>query len=255
MNSPACLFALAATLVLSGSVAAQESGFKVEAEARSSIERLSGDRADWRNTQLDIQARNAARQSFYGYLRTAERFDQRDGEVMMGTYQPFGGSWAVQIEAAMSPTHHVLAKDSLLAQLERRFDGGWGVLAGYKRSEYALTGTDLAIVTADRYFSSFRAAYTLYLGRPDGAGFGPSHRLQWSYYYSDRSFIGISAAAGREVENIVPRGVLSTQIRNWSLAGRHEIAPRWAVSYEWLTQRQGDFYIRRGFGLGIRHAF
>lgn len=247
--------ALAAAFAVSGSLSAQDASYKVEAEGNSAIERLTGGRADWRNTQLDIQARNPARRSYYGYLRAAERFDQRDSEVMMGTYQPFGGSWAMQIEAAMSSTHHVLAKDSLLAQLERRFDGGWGVQVGYKRSEFALTATDLAIVTVDRYFSGFRAAYTLYLGRPDGAGFGPSHRLQWSYHYSDRSFIGISAAAGREVENIFPGGVLSTQVRNWSLAGRHEFAPRWAVSYEWLTQRQGDFYTRRGIGLGIRHAF
>lgn len=255
MNSSTRGIAFAATLALSAGLAAQESGFKVEAEARSTIERLSGDRADWRNTQLDVQAKNAAQQSFYGYLRETARFDQRDSEVMMGTYQPFGGSWAIQIEAAMSPTHNVLAKSSLLAQLEHRFDGGWGVQAGYKRSEYKLAGADLGIVTVDRYFSNFRAAYTLYLGRPDGAGFGPTHRLQGSYYYSDRSFIGISAAAGREVENIFPSGVLSAQLRNLSLAGRHEFAPGWAASYEWFRQRQGDFYTRHGFGLGIRHAF
>jgi YaiO family outer membrane protein len=247
--------ALAAAFALSGGAAAQESGFKVEAEARSSLERLSNGSADWRNNQLDVQAKNASRQSYYGYLRSADRFGQHDGEAMLGTYQPLGGSWAMQFEAAMSPTHHVLAKDSLLAQLERRFDGGWGVQAGYRRSAYTQTGTDLAIATVDRYFSSFRAAYTLYLGRPEGAGFGPSHRLQWSYYYTDRSFVGISAAAGREVEKIFPNGVLSTQVHNVALAGRHEFAPRWAVSYEWLTQRQGTLYTRRGFGLGIRYAF
>jgi YaiO family outer membrane protein len=255
MRSWARFAALAATIALSGGLAAQEPGFRVEAEARSSIERLTNGRADWRNTQLDVQARKADRQSYYGSLRATERFDQGDSEVMLGTYQPLGGSWAMQVEAVASPTHHVLAKDSLLAQIERRFDGGWGLQAGYRRSAYERTSTDLVIATADRYFSSFRAAYSLYLGRPDGLGFGPSHRLQWSYYYTDRSFIGVSAAAGREVENIVPSGVLSTQVRNLTLAGRHEFAPGWAASYEWLVHRQGDFYTRRGFGLGIRHAF
>lgn len=255
MKPSAGVLACAAILALSGKLAAQEPGFKVEAEIRNSVDRLGAGRADWRNTQLDVQARSAAKQSYYGSLRETERFDLQDRELMLGTYQPLGGSWAVQFEASLSPTHRVLARNSLLAQLERRFDSGWGAQAGYRRSEYELTNSDLAIMTIDRYFSSFRAAYTLYLGRPAGAGFSPSHRLQWSYYYSDRSFIGISGASGKEVENIPPNGVLSTQVRNLSLAGRHEFAPGWAATYEWLTQHQGDLYTRRGFGLGIRHAF
>ena len=255
MKSPTRIVALAATVALSSNVAAQDSGFKIEAEARSSIERLTAGRSDWRSTQLDFQARNAARQSYYGSLRATERFDQGDSEAMLGTYQPLGGPWAVQVEATVSPTHHVLARHSLLAQLERRFDAGWGVQAGYRRSTYNDTGADLAIATVDRYFSAFRAAYSLYLGRPDGASFGSSHRLQWSYYYSDRSFIGISAAAGREIENIFPNRVLTSQVRNLTLAGRHEFTPGWVASYEWLVHRQGDIYTRRGFGLGLRHAF
>lgn len=247
--------ALAAALAMSSELAAQESGLKFEAEIQTSLERLSAGRADWRSTQLDVQARNAARQSYYGSLRQTERFGQADTEIMLGSYQPFAGVWAIQLEAAMSPTHRVLAKDSVLAQLERRFDGGWGVQAGYRRSEYAHTGTDLATITLERYFSSFRAAYTLYLGRPDDAGFAPSHRLQWNYYYTDHSFVGISAASGKEVESIFPSGVLSTRVRNVSISGQHEFAPGWAASYQWLTQRQGDLYTRRGFGLGIRHAF
>ena len=255
MNSRLGYAVVAVTLVLPGRVAAQEPGLKFEAETRSSIERLTGGRADWRNTQLDLQARNPARQSYYGRLRATDRFDLRDDEAMLGTYQPLGGNWAIQIEAADSPTHRVLAKRSLLAQAERRFDHGWGLQAGYRRSEYARSGTDLAIITVERYFSDFRAAYSLYLGRPDGAGFGPSHRVQWSYYYSDRSFIGISAASGKESENILPNGLLTSQVGGLSVAGRHEFTPGWAATYEWQTQRQGDLYTRRGFGLGIRHAF
>lgn len=255
MKSALRVTALAALLALSGSLAAQPTGLKVEVEARSAIERLSGGRDDWRSTQLDVQTRNAARQSYYGSLRSTERFGQADSEAMLGTYQPFGGAWAMQLEAAASPSHRVLARQSLFAQFERRFDAGWGIQAGFRRSEFEHTGTDLVIGTVERYFSSFRAAYSLYLGRPDGASFGASHRLQWSYHYTDRSFVGISAAAGKEAENVFPRGVLTSQVRGLSLTGRHEFAPGWAATYEWLAHRQGDLYSRRGFGLGLRHAF
>lgn len=247
--------AMAMAITLSGGVAAEEPGFRFEVEARNSIERLTGGRADWRNAQLDWQARNAARQTYYGSLRATERFSLDDREFMVGTYQPFGTAWGMQVEAVVSPTHRVLAKNSLLAQIERRFEGGWGVQAGYRRSAFESTGTDLMIGTVDKYLSSFRVAYSLYVGRPDGAGFSPSHRLQWAYNYTDNSFFGISVNSGRETENILPRGVLVTQVSGFTISGRHEFAPGWAASYEWLSQRQGDLYTRRGFGLGIRHAF
>lgn len=248
--------ALAAALALgSGAVAAQQSGYKFEAEARTSVERLGAGREHWRNTEFYMQARNAARQLYYANLRATARFGQRDTELAIGTYQPLDSAWAVQLEAAASPTHRILAEHALLAQVERRFGGGWGAAAGYRRTEYARDGTDLAIITVDRYFSDFRAAYSLYLGRPDGAGFGASHRLQWSYYYGDRSFVGIAAASGKEAENVFPSGVLTSQVRSLTLAGRHEFAPGWAATYEWLVHRQGDLYTRRGIGLGLRHAF
>lgn len=249
------LAVLAVALCLSGGLAAQELRLRLETELASSVERLSGGRADWRSTAFDVRVADESRRAYYGRLQTTERFDLNDSEIMVGIYQPLAGPWAVQVEAVASPTHRVLARDSVLAQIERRFDGGWGAQAGYRRSTYERSGTDLVIATVDRYFSSFRAAYSLYLGRPDGAGFGPSHRLQWSYYYGDRSFVGISAAAGKEVENVFPGGVLATQVRSFSLAGRHEFAPGWAAAYEWLAHRQGDIYTRHGFRLGVRHAF
>ena len=241
--------------LLSGDLAAQQPGFQMEAGAISSVERLTGGLADWRSTQLDLLARNAARQSYYGHLLETGRFGQTDNELMVGSYQPLGASWAAQVEAAVSPTHKVLAKDSLLVQLERRFDDGWGIQGGYRRSEYELASADLVIASIDRYFSHFRAAYTLYLGRPEGGSFGSSHRLDWSYYYGDHSFVGISAAAGREVDNIFPSGILSTRVRSLSLAGQHEFSPGWFASYAWLTQHQGDLYTRRGLSLGLRHIF
>lgn len=247
--------ALAAAAALAGPAAAQESAWQAEAEAKTSREHLSGGRADWRSNQLDLLARSAARRAYYLSLRATERFEQRDNDAMVGTYQPLDGGWAAQVEATTSPTHHVLARHALLVQLERRIDGGWGVQAGFRRSAFEHSNTDLGIFTVERYFSSFRAAYSLYLGRPDGAGFGPSHRIQFGHYYSDRSFFGIAASNGRETENIFPSGVLTSQVRSVTLGGRHEFAPGWAATYEWLTHRQGDLYTRRGLGFGLRHAF
>lgn len=255
MKFGSALALLTAILALSCDLQAREPGFRIEAEAKTAVERLTGGRADWRTTQVDWQTRNDARQTYYGDLRSTERFSQQDSGFMLGTYQPLGDAWSLQLEAAVSPTHRVLARQSLFAQVERRFEGGWGTAAGFRRSDYARSGTDIGVLTVDRYISSFRAAYSLYLGKPDGAGFNPSHRLQGNYYYTDRSFIGISATSGKEAENIFPTGIQSSRVHGFSISGRHEFAPGWAASYEWLTHQQGDLYTRRGIGLGIRHAF
>jgi len=254
MSRTAAMCAFAAGLYAIGAACAQPQGYGFEAEIGSSVERLTQGRGDWRSTTLDLEARNAARRSFYGRLRTTERFGQADSEAAAGTYLPFG-RWGVQLEATASPTHHVLARRSLLVQVERRFEGGWGAQGGVRRSEFERTGTDLVVATLERYFSAYRLAYSLYLGRPDGAGFNPAHRLQGSYYYGDRSFVGVAAYAGREAENVFPSGVLVSEVRGASLGGRHEFAPAWSFAWEVTIHRQGDLYTRRGFGIGLRHAF
>lgn len=247
--------ALLATFAATATAAAGPQGFRLEAEAGGSIERLSGGRADWRSADLSVMARNDRKQSYYGRARRTERFDLRDSELQAGTYQPIGAAWGLQLEARASSTHRVLPRDSVFVQLDRRLEHGWGIQAGYRRSRYTASGTDLVIGTVERYFSAYRAAYSVYLGRPDGAGFSPSHRLQLGYYYAERSFVAVSVAAGREVENVPPGGLLTSRVNAVSLSGRHEFAPGWAISYQLYRQRQGDLYTRRGLALGIRRAF
>lgn len=248
--------ALLAALAATAAAAAEPRGFRVEAEAGGSLERLSNGRADWRSADLSVMARNERNQSYYGRARRTERFDLRDSELQAGTYQPIGAAWGLQLEASASSTHRVLPRDSVLVQLDRRFEHGWGIQAGYRRSRYTAGGTDLVVGTLERYFSAYRAAYSVYLGRPDGAGFSPSHRLQLGYYYdAERSFVAVSVSSGREVENVPPDGLLESRVKAISLFGRHEFAPGWAIRYELYRQRQGDLYTRRGLALGIRRAF
>lgn len=258
MNPAQAIAALAAVLAHCTVALAQEPPLKhkLDLELGKSVEHLTGGRGDWRSTYLNGKLGNSeTRQTYFWRLRNTERFGLSDDELALGTYQPFGRVWGALVEASASPTHHVLARTTLLAQLERRFENGWGVQLGYRRSEYALGGTDLTIMTVERYFSDFRGAYSVYLGRPDGAAAGAAHRLQWAYYYSDQSFVGFSVSAGKELENIVPGGVLTSRVRGASIAGRHEFAPGWAATYEVLAHRQGDLYSRRGLSIGLRHLF
>ena len=226
-----------------------------EIEVGSSYENLGNGFNHWRSVYLEGVHRFAPREVIYGHMRETERFAQRDQELLGGFYYPLADTWTTLVEANASPSHHILAKWSVFGQLEKSFPGGWGLHAGLRHTEYAQSNTNLALLTAERYFGDFRAAYSLYVGRPEGAGSAASHRFQFSYYYGDRSSVGIAYTIGKEVENVAPAGVLTTDVRDWGLLGRHWFSRHWAVSFEALWHEQGALYSRRGARAGLRYQF
>jgi YaiO family outer membrane protein len=227
-----------------------------EIEAGYSRETLTNNLPDWTSTYLIGSHRFGDRHVLYGGLRETRRFDLNDNELHAGLYYPLGPAWTAQIEGSLSPSHEVLAKNSIYGHLQRSLPDGWGVGVGVRHSEYTRSGSDVLSVLAERYWGNFRGAYTLYNGRPEGASSGSSHRFQLNYYYADRSTIGLSYTEGREVESVgPPRGVLASDVRNWTLSGQHWLAPAWALTYDLTNHEQGTLYRRQGLRLGIRHNF
>jgi YaiO family outer membrane protein len=176
--------------------------------------------------------------------------------VSAGYYHPLSADWTALVEASTSDTHRVLARYALFGQLTRSLGAGWSASAGLRHSEYTRSGVNLAVLGVERYWGNFRAGYSLYAGRPEGANTGIAHRLSFSYYYGDGSSVGVAGTSGREVENVgPPTGITSTDVRNLSLTGRHWFAPDWAISWDLTAHEQGTLYRREGFRLGLRHRF
>lgn len=227
-----------------------------EVEAGYSRETLSNNLQSWTSTYLLASRRFGERRVLYGGLRETRRFGLDDSEVHAGVYYPLGSTWTAQVEGSLSPTHEVLAKNSVYGQLQKSLPGGWGLGVGLRHNEYTLTASNVVSLLAERYWGNFRGAYTLYSGKPEGGSSGSSHRVQLSYYYADRSSVGISYSDGREVENVgPPRGVLASDVRNWTLSGQHWLTPAWALTYDLVNHEQGNLYRRQGLRLGIRHSF
>ncbi|HXR59652.1 MAG TPA: YaiO family outer membrane beta-barrel protein [Burkholderiales bacterium] len=227
-----------------------------EIELGASRETLSGGRPDWTSLSLEGAHKFAPRQTLYGGIRETERFDLRDREVWAGYYHPLGPDWTALVEGSASSPHNVLPKTSFFGQLSRALPEGWGVNLGWRHSEYTRVGVNILVAGAERYWGNFRGAYTLYAGRPEGATTGIAHRFALNYYYGDGSTIGISATAGREVDNVgPPTGVISTDVRNLTLTGRHWMTRDWALSWDVVAHEQGTLYRRQGFRLGLRYRF
>ena len=227
-----------------------------EIEAGGTHENLTGGNTDWRSIYLHGVHRSDAQHTFVGTVRETERFGLRDNEASVGAYFPLGGAWQGLVEATASGTYRVLPKYSLFGQVFRSLGGGWGVNAGLRHSEYASSGANLLVAGVERYFGNYRAGYTFYSGRPEGAASGPAHRVQVDYYYAERSMIGLSLTRGREVENVgPPTGIVSSDVRDVTLTGRHWLSQDWALTYDLLSHQQGTFYRRDGVRLGLRYRF
>lgn len=228
----------------------------LEAEAGFSHEKLTNNNADWNSAYVEAAHTFAPRQTLYAALREVERFDLKDSQVEAAYYQPLSQRLTGHIEANASPEHNVLPKGSLFGELALQLDAGWVASGGVRKSEYTATSTRVISAGLERYFGRSRAFYTLNNGKPEGAGSATAHRIGLDYYYAEeRSRVGVSATWGREVENIPPTGVLTSDVRSLNLYGRHWVSAAWAMTWELGTHEQGSFYRRTGGRLGVRHAF
>ncbi|HEY5992992.1 MAG TPA: YaiO family outer membrane beta-barrel protein [Gallionellaceae bacterium] len=256
MSPSPYLIIAAALLVPQLAQAAESSATQDEAELGFSHYALSNNYASWDSLYLDGAHRFGQRHSIYGELRETRRFSLTDREISGGYYHPISESWTALVAASTSPEHHVLPQDSLFGQLQKAFDGGWDIQAGLRHTRYNLVSANLLVLTGERYWGNYRAAYTLYQGRLQGSGTAPSHLLLISRYYSDHSYFTLALSRGRQAESLGPGlGVLLLDVRGASLSGRHWLNSAWGLSYEAVTEQQGNLYTRRGVLLGLRYAF
>ena len=228
-----------------------------EIEAGLSREMLTGGGSDWESRYLEGAYRFGDGRTLHGLLRETERFDLRDTEVMAGLYWPLARSWTALIEASGSETHRVLPRSSAYGELHLAFGQGWGAKAGLRHSKFTNAEVDVRVLGLERYFGAWRAAFTLFSGRPEGAAnWEEAHQLRLDRYYGERSSIGVAFASGREAENVgPPLGIIVSDVESLALLGRHWLSNSWALSYELVTHEQGDLYRRRGFRIGVRHGF
>jgi len=228
-----------------------------EAELGFSHDALDKTYNDWNSHYFDMSHRFGDRNLVYGEVRDTERFNLHDREISGGYYVPLDATWTGLVEASISPDHNVLPQDSLFGQIQKSFDGGWDVQAGQRHSRYSLAPVDMTVLTGERYWSNFRASYTLYMAKIDGAGSASSHVGQFSYYYADRNYVTLGFGTGRQVESLGPGlGVLTANVTSsLSLSGRYWFSPQWGMSYEAVSEHLSNLYSRKGIKLGLRRAF
>jgi YaiO family outer membrane protein len=224
----------------------------VDVEAGVSVEHLSKGFGSWREAYLSASKKFRSGQAVYGIYRRTQRSGQNDSEMTVGLYQPIDKRWTIFVEGSASPKHRILPIFSTLLQIEHSFNKGWGAQVGWRHTQFNTAHTNTGIFTAERYFSAYRAAYTLHLTNLAGVGTTAAHRFQLTRYYSEKNSVSISFAAGPEVEDL-GRRILRTGVQSIAFGGRHWVSQHLAVMYNYGFTRQGSIYTRQGFNFGIQY--
>lgn len=186
----------------------------------------------------------------------AHRITAGDIEYRLGVHQPAGQNIPALSDSNIHTLVDALPRYTLHSEFTQTLPGGWGLGFGVRETEYSFSTRNLLSFSAHRDFGNFRGAYTLYSNRAEGAGLGSAHRFEVRYLYGERNTIGLAYTTGRDIDNVgLPLPFSSSDVRDWTLSGRHWLSPNWALTYDVLSQDQGSLYRRQGLRLGVSRSF
>ena len=218
-------------------------------------ESVSNQPNDWTDTQFDVLHKFGERKILIGRLGAVERFGLRDSTFALAGYHPLGERTTGHAEVTVSDNHRFLPRNSVYVQLAHSLGGGWAAAAGLKRAHYDNATVDIADLTLEHYFSTFRAAATVLPSHSSTAGSAASYRLQLGHYYGTENNVQLVLAKGDEVDTPIAAGIIvKTPVQSTAVFGRHWFARDWAITYSVGRTRQGAS-TRDALGVGLRYRF
>lgn len=221
---------------------------------------LSDNPEDWHDTHFEIGYSPRKHVSLGAFAVDSERFGLDDKTWGVNGNYPLFEHTQLYGELSFSPEHEVLPASNAYLQVSRELGAGFGILAGVRRVEYTESLVHIGDFTLERYFGSFRAAYTAYPAHSDSAGDTLSHRVQLSHYMDGGSQISASFSTGSEVDKpFDARSVIETDIDSVSLWGKVRLTPAlglsWSADYSDLGVPGRPDSKRKGFNLGLEYDF
>jgi YaiO family outer membrane protein len=226
-------------------------------ELSQGADALSGGRPGWRATALEALWTGERGAAAGCTARELSRFGEDDVEFAAFA-QPRLGAFLLALEGSASPTWRFVPRWAAGLRVERSLGAGWNASAGVRTARYesdvARSTPIFATAGVERYWGRWRAAATGTAAGLDGTWSGGG-RLALDLFYGEDGRVGVSVAAGRELESLGEGILLRTDVLAAALAGAHPLGAGWAVTWELSAQRQGELYTRTGGRLGLRRRF
>jgi YaiO family outer membrane protein len=223
-------------------------------EAGADRDWLDNDSGDWRRMYLYIDRAVKTGDIIRASLASVERFDRRDMELGLGVSSQFSERWNGAVDGQLSPDPAFLPRISINANLAYRLDHGWAIGGGLRLRDYEDTRVFCGGISVERYFGRYRASYVLesaWLGSETAV----THRATVNFYADSRAQLGVTVAAGQEVENVGVGQVLETDISSIALTGSHPLGQYLSIIWRLGAHQQGDLYSRFTTGLSIAGGF
>jgi YaiO family outer membrane protein len=247
---PACV-----CLLMSAGVARADANAYTDIAVGTGRELLSGDAADWATSYVDIGHQFSPRKSLALRVATNERFGLRDHMFTLSTYLPVDSKTTAFVEVVKSPQHHFLVQDSVQIQFARAFDNGYGAAIGLREARYDTARVTIGEITAERYFSDYRVAFSLYPSHSSLAGNAMSYRLSVAAYYGARSNLQLALVQGTELDRLSAAApVISARVRATTVYGRHALNEAWALDYAVGCSKRADV-THNQFNVGATFRF
>ncbi len=221
----------------------------------ASVENLSNSQPDWNNQSLRIDWKATDSLQLFASVGRNERFNEPDTPVSAGARVEFLDLWHAGLEFAGTNNANFLPGSGYTAYAGRRFDHGWAGEVRAQRRNYETATVTIWSGRAERYFSDYRAAYTLYVSRLHGLANAVSHAFTLDWYRSDDFSAGVTVAFGDENEAIGPGTVLESAVKSVTLNGRYALNRRFSLNGWVGVHEQGDFYRRQYAGIAVTAGF
>lgn len=216
-------------------------------------ESLDNGSDDWRALTLRARHDFGPRRLAEITIGETERFNLRDNQVGVLYSTALSGALTATVDANVSTTHKVLARNAIGAALQYEFRKGWLTHAGVRSSDYGSARVNQAHLVLEQYVG---AASWSVAWRPTRAFATTAHsaEVRGAWYYGERNVVGVSYGRGDEAAT-TPLGVRLTDVRAIALTGRHALGAGWMVNYAIANTRNGGLYTRKGISLGLVHTF
>ena len=248
---------MAASLVLTTLAAmAKDQSASPQIRAALSLERsyLGNGLDDWTEYSVGLSRRSGPRELVEAYLLETRRFGIKDTQLAAGFSHPLSSALTVSVDATMSPTHRVLARQALGAVLQYEFAHAWLAHGGYRHTRYDNTDVQRGTVRLEHYFGNFSASAGWYPVRALGTR-ADAFDARAAWYYAQDSSVGITLARGDEATQVGAGAIVMAPVRSVAVVGRHALGPRLSLNWSLFRSEQGSFFTRKGFYAGVQAAF
>jgi len=247
-----------------------------QVEAGAGADHLSSGAPDWRQVDLALRHRFAARSLVEVTVRGVRRGGAEETELGALLTVPLGSAWQGTFGVSASPSHASLPRQTARVELARSFEGGWVASATLARRRFAVgivdSGSSQIGLGVERYVGAWRGAIHIGSTRLDGGANAANLRLQFDRSFADeRGRVGVIVARGRELEGVpatllAPSDVVEQRVDTLAVVGTLPLADRWALTGEATHVRNSDLrrrsslpagspYQRSGARLGVRFDF